>query len=220
MAALRRFPPRGARLSHGAGGRFTGDGTTDGAAARRRREALRANPAAVRLRNRFPAATGFDTESFLTVAGDSSPPSRDLPDQPLSLLAFIGNFFDTLGVIPARDRTFLLRSIRPDEVARPFTETLGFGYASLVRIEDVTGVSCVVDGDTAHGSVTFESDLAAGEVPYRAVRVRDGWKFTEFDLPGWGLMCTVRPDGTWNLQSDLGPYGGEPEGSVVTIAAR
>ncbi|MFM9059015.1 MAG: hypothetical protein ACKOSQ_07825 [Planctomycetaceae bacterium] len=182
----------------------------DVAAARARRKALQADPVAVRLRNRFPAAAGFDTASFLAIARDSSPPPRDLPDQPLSLLALTGNFFDTAGVIPARDRTLVVRSIRPNEVLQPFTETLGFGYASLIRIEDITGVSCTVKGDAAQGSVTFESDLAAGEVPYRAVRDGDGWRFTGFDLPGWGLTCAFEPDGTRSLRSEDGPSGGEP----------
>lgn len=189
----------------------------DVAAARQRREALRANPVAVRLRNRFPAATGFDTESFLAVAGDASRPRRDLPDQPLSLLAFTGNFFGTSGVIPARDRTFVVNRPWPNEVAQAFTETLGLGYGSLIRVEDVTGVSCTVTGDTAEGVVTFESDLAAGEVPYRAVRDGDGWRFTGFDLPGWGLTCSFQPDGTRSLRSDLGPYGGEPAGHRVEL---
>lgn len=192
----------------------------DVAAARMRRAALHANPVAVRLRNRFPAATGFDSGSFISLASARTTPPRELPDQPVSLLAMTANFFDTAGLVPARDRTLLVHDIKPSELFAPFSETLGFGYASLIRVEDVTGVTCAVEGDTARGTVAFESDLMHGEVKYRAVRDRDGWTFTEFDLPGWGMTCTVRPDGTRSLRSDLGPYGDEPPGRRVVLQPR
>lgn len=189
----------------------------DVAAARVRRRALHANPVAVRLRNRFPAATGFDSGSFVALVSNPTTPPRDLPDQPVSLLALTANFFDTAGLIPARDRTLIVRDVKPAEMFAPFTETLGFGYASLIRVEDVTDLTCAVDGDTAKGVVAFESDLMHGEVKYRAVRDGDGWKFAEFELPGWGMTCAVRPDGTRILRSDLGPYGDELPGHRVEL---
>ena len=187
-------------------------------AARRSRVALHATADALHLRNRFPVAIGFDAESFMQLANADAAPARDLPDQPVSLLALTGNFFDTTGVSPARDRTFVVHSSRPNDIARPFVDTLLFNSSSLVRVEDVTGVACSVDGDAATGTVTFASDIARGELPFHAVRDGATWRFTALELPGWRMTCTLRPNGAWRLRGDLGPYGEEPPGQDVTLA--
>ena len=87
----------------------------------------------------------------------------------------------------------------------------------MIRTEDLTSVSCAVEGDAVKGTVAFESDLIGGEVAFRAVRDGNGWRFTELGLPGWGMTCTFRPDGTRSLSSDRGPYGDEPPGRLVEL---
>ena len=187
----------------------------DAAAARRARQALRAT---LRLRNRLPAAAGFDAESFRILASADSAPQRDLPDQPLSLLALTANLMGTQGVLPTRDRSLLVHFDRPSEVAQPFIDTLDFGFASLIRVEDVTEVIADATGDTAEGTISFASNIARGELRFRAVRDGQDWKFTELALPGWLLTCSRRPDGTWGMRSDLGPYGSEPRAAEVELA--
>lgn len=190
----------------------------DAAAARRARQALRADATTLRLRNRLPIAAGFDAESFRILASADSAPQRDLPDQPLSLLALTANLMGTQGVLPARDRSLLVHFDRPSEVAQPFLDTLDFGFASLIRVEDVTGVTAKVEGDTAAGTISFASNTARGELRFRAVRDGQDWKFTELELPGWLMTCSRRPDGSWGMRSDRGPYGNEPRAAAVELA--
>lgn len=190
----------------------------DAAASRQARRALFADPVALRLRNRLPAAAGFDSESFIAIVDSPSRPSRDLPDQPVSLLALTANWMFTQRVLAARDRSLMAYDSRPSEICLPFLDTLSFGYASLIRVEDVTEVSCQVSGDTATGTAAFASNTARGELRFRASREGTSWNFTEFELPGWLMQCTRQRDGTWSLRSDLGPYGKEPLGNVVELS--
>lgn len=71
-------------------------------------------------------------------------------------------------------------------------------YVSLIQPQYITDITCVIEGQAAIGTVSFEAPkVYKGKVEYTATKADNVWKVIAFHWPKIGLTLTLQPDGFW-----------------------
>ncbi len=170
------------------------------------------NETAEIIRRLIPTAAGMPAETFVEFAsGTAAPSMSDLTGHGVSTSIMILRIvlpkeaMEVLYPKMVEELQFTSDTPHPDAFAAALLRTMPLGYASMIARQDITGVTCNVDGNSASGEVTFEvPDVYGGKFSYVARRTGDSWRITEFRLPARSWRFVLDDDGTWKATDRWG----------------
>ncbi len=99
-----------------------------------------------------------------------------------------------------------LRPEKPSDVAKEITRSVrgagrfrvALGPVTMIQGNRITDITCVIEGDTAKGFVSFKvPKLYEGKVSYLAKRKDEKWQIREFAMPAYKIHIARAEKGMW-----------------------
>jgi hypothetical protein len=171
----------------------------------------------VAIKAAIPRASGVPNEEWEHARAEGMITPRKFRTKPLSLLLYIPLIKVNIPELPERideckaEFQYVTDSYPSTERRRAvFERSVGQGYRAMIHADQITNLTCDLEGATASGKFSFEvPELCRGTFEYSAVRVGSQWQITEFRMPAHDWSFVRRDDGRWSWCDFFGDVDAE-----------
>jgi hypothetical protein len=142
----------------------------------------------------IPRAAGEKKEVLEKLAPPRDLDLRDFDNLPLTILV--------LNLHKAEDFRFIGDELSPpSKLAGAISQSRDQGYFSIIQPKFISNCTCLTNGDSATGTVSFKADgIYEGKTEFTARRVGGKWRIEEFFLPTDKIGVRLGANGKWSMQ--------------------